>query len=322
MIKCKYLFYIKAGSSAGLGHLRRSLAIASGLKEKGKSVCFLVKGDDTVIAILKKKGFKAFRFSRSAFGALKPSTAVIDQKDDVSSEIKELHSKGTKTCLIDNATKARLISDVVIYPVAHFDAKLNWKGFRGKKYVGPEYFPLNKEFLKTRPVKHKIFTILVTMGGSDPNGLTAKAAKALSSMDGRFKALIVIGPGFKKRNIAEDKRFKIIRDPKNIAGLMASSDLAITAFGTTLYELAHMGIPALIISNFQGDEKDCLRFVKFRTAINLGYHEKVSAARISGTISKLMSAKKKLIKMSKNGKKLVDGKGAAKIVKILKGLST
>jgi spore coat polysaccharide biosynthesis predicted glycosyltransferase SpsG len=139
-------------------------------------------------------------------------------------------------------------------------------------------------------------------------------------MDARLKALIVIGPGFKKRNIAVDKRFKIIRDPKSIAGLMASSDLAITAFGTTLYELAYMGVPALIISNFRKDKKDCLRFEKFKTAINLGYHGLVSTARISGAISKLMSAKKRLSKMLRNGKKLVDGKGASRIVKILEGL--
>lgn len=321
MINCDFLFFIKAGYEAGFGHLRRSLAIASGLKAKGKSVCFLVNGDDAPMKTLREKGFKAYRFSKTALKLFDPKVAVIDQKGDVSRQVQELRARGSKICLIDNTSKARLISDVVIFPVSHFKDNLSWKGFKGKKYVGAKYFPLNNEFLKAKPVRHKDFTILITMGGSDPNRLSSKVAAALRSLDAKFKAVIVLGAASKNQSIPKDKRFTVIKDPKNMAQLMAQSDIAVTAFGTTLYELAYMGVPALIISNYKKERDEIETFENLGTSTFLGYFKSVSDISILDAVNHLMNSRKYVLRLSRNGKKLIDGKGTARIVKILDGIS-
>ena len=320
MIDCKYLFYIKAGSSSGLGHLRRCTAIASRLKKRWKDICFLVDGDSASLDLLREKGFNAFIYSRSALKLLKPQMTVIDQKGDTSQQIKVLRSRGSKICLIDNTTKARLISDVVIFPVSHFNTHLSWKCFKGKKYIGAKYFPLNDEFLRAKPIKHKTFTILITMGGADPNRLSSKIAIALNSIKKKFKIMTVLGAVSKHQNIPRDNRFTVIRNSRNIARLMARSDIAITAFGTTLYELAYMGIPAIIVSNYRHETEDIKKFAQLGTSISSGFHKDISWGSFADTFERLIDDKERLMRFSSRGRKLVDGKGAQRIASILKGL--
>jgi UDP-2,4-diacetamido-2,4,6-trideoxy-beta-L-altropyranose hydrolase len=320
MINCDYLFFIKAGSKAGFGHLRRSLAIASGLRSHRKNICFLVDGDNAPIKILKDKGFKAYLLSTSPIELFAPKVSVIDQKGDISARINKLRSTGSKIFLIDNASKARFFSDIVIFPVSHFNDNLNWRGFKGKKYLGAEYFPLNPEFLKAKRLKHERFTILVTMGGSDPNNITAKVAKALKMIKEDFKAIIVLGSAFGKQNIPSDRRFTVIKNPNNMAKLMASSDLAITAFGTTLYELAYMGVPTLIISNYAKERSEIDTLERFGTSISIGYFKDITEATILKAVDRSMLDRTRATKLSRNGKVLVDGKGVQRIIKLLKGL--
>jgi len=316
MINCKYLFYIKAGPKIGLGHLRRSLAIATYLNKSEKSIFFLVEGDPVSINLIKDKGFKAARYSKASLNILNPRISIIDQKGDVSAQIKVLRSRGSKICLIDNASKARLKSDIVIYPVSHFKDDLSWKGFKGKKYIGGKYFPLNEEFLKLNPKNHKIFTVLVTMGGSDPNKLTEKVVKALQMSDEKFKMIIVLGAGSKKQRIPKDQRFIMVRNPKSIANLMAGSDMAITAFGTSLYELSYMKVPALILSNFIREKSEVDRFTAKGTSVKLGYYKDVSEERIRGTVERLMANQDTLLSMRKKCN-FVDKFGAQRIVEAL-----
>ncbi len=155
------------------------------------------------------------------------------------------------------------------------------------------------------------------MGGADPKHLTEKVASALRSVKDKFKAIIVLGAASKTKSIIKDPRFLTIKKPKSIAKLMAGSDIAVTAFGTTLYELAYMGVPAVIISNFNHDSKDAAAFQKLRTSIWLGHHKHVGIKSIAEAIKWLMQNRKILINLSKKGKGIVDGKGAGRIIKLL-----
>jgi UDP-2,4-diacetamido-2,4,6-trideoxy-beta-L-altropyranose hydrolase len=319
-IMIKYLFYVTAGKKWGMGHLRRCLAIASQVKTGKKNVLFIIKGDPTAFDLLRKLKFNAIPYSFDSLNKIRTKYAVIDQKEDVSADINALSNNGAKICLMDNTSGARLLADAVIYPVSHLVDDLDWKGFKGRKYFGAKYFPLNKEFINAKHAIPPIFTILVIMGGADPNNVTSKVSRALKTIRLPYKALILIGPAFSKQSIAEDIRFKIVRSPKNVAALMAQADLAITAFGTSLYELASMGVPAAIIHNFSGDADDVRNFTALGTAVSIGRFNKINGTSIVKQIISLMNNHQFLLKLSRNGRKLVDGKGAQRIAKILRDL--
>jgi spore coat polysaccharide biosynthesis predicted glycosyltransferase SpsG len=214
----------------------------------------------------------------------------------------------------------------VIFPVAHFNDTLNWGGFSGKKYIGAGYFPLDEEFLKYKPQKKdkRRFNVLVTMGGSDPNGITLKVVQAFQDLK-NIDITVVVGPSFKYKKELENlskslsTNFKIEDSKSNMPELMANADLAITAFGITLYELAFMGVPSLVITNFESDERDAKALERLSVCINLGFYRDLSNDYITSAIGRLIEDKTALRTMSENGKRLLDGKGSERVAELLLG---
>ena len=90
------------------------------------------------------------------------------------------------------------------------------------------------------------------MGGSDPQGLTLRAARALIPLD-CARVRFVIGAGMENaaqsraRRGRTENNFETIEGADDLATEYASADLALCAFGVTAYELAAFGVPALYL---------------------------------------------------------------------------
>src|SRR5208282_516887 len=100
------------------------------------------------------------------------------------------------TAVIDDASPRRLAADLAYYPPVPQAEKLDWTGSHCERRIGWQWaiLGLGKPAASwghagPRP------TLLVTMGGSDPAGLTLKCAHALAKLDPAFRARFVIGPG-------------------------------------------------------------------------------------------------------------------------------
>jgi spore coat polysaccharide biosynthesis predicted glycosyltransferase SpsG len=254
---------------------------------------------------------------------------VIDTKKPVSGPLNMLRSLGSRTVLLDNVTEARMHADIVIYPSAVFENSLDWSGFRGKIYFGASYVPIADSFIKAKterkePTDTLRKSILVTMGGSDPNRLTYRVVSALLGSKESMKINVVLGPAFphdERLDAIERQGYdniKFIRNCSDLSGIMAESHIAITALGTTLYELAYMGVPAIIISNYREDESDMRAFRKLGTALSLGYHEDVSADAIRTATEGIIADGNIREKMSRYA--VIDGQGADRIVSIIEEL--
>src|SRR5205814_745091 len=124
--------------------------------------------------------------------------------------------------------------------------------------LGSRYALLRREFLKKRSYKKKILErghcILVTLGGSDPHHVTGKVLQALElvSVSG-LEVIVLVGgvnPHFSDlKTIVKTSSFKIqlIRNTHQMPQYMAWADLAISAGGTTCWEIACMGLPNIIL---------------------------------------------------------------------------
>lgn len=307
----KILFITHGGKGIGLGHVRRCLSIAyEARRQKLGQISFSISKDETAKKMVIEAGF-------SIQSIHKPDVAIFDTRDDVSNHINQLKSQRVKTVLLDNITPARLASDVVVYPVAHY-GKLDWNGFVGEKYIGAKYFPLGQQFKRVRS-HSKILRCLVTFGGVDPNNITAKVVHALEELKDDFKIIIALGRSYEGSIPKIDPRFEIKKGEDN-SKLMQDAEIAFTAFGTSLYELAFMGIPAIIIYNYEEDKNDVKSFVKCGTSISLGHYKKVTHDDIKNSFLSLIRNHDRLRLMSANGKKLVDDKGTSRICQVIKKL--
>ena len=169
-------------------------------------------------------------------------------------------------------------------------------------------------------------SLLITMGGSDSNQITKKVIKALSKSKLNVHLKVVLGSLSKLSDVQVkalssnyDGNCQVIKDVQNMAELMSESQLAITNSGLTKYEMANMGLPAIVISNNSKHAALMVEFASYGTVVHLGSNEEVTEETILGAVTALIKDEINRGKMSNTGKQLVDGKGMERIFDSIPG---
>jgi spore coat polysaccharide biosynthesis protein SpsF len=257
---------------------------------------------------------------------------ILDVRDDLPYEaIRRLREQGITIATIDDPTDRRLLVDLAFYPPVPQIERMDWKGFMGQLYVGWEWVILRQEFKRKLPylnIKRKeihqsqLPKILVTMGGSDPKGMTLKVAKSLALLDDQFEVTIILGPGFVNRR--ELDKFcnnymhscQILENISNMADVMAEVDLAVASFGVTAYELAAMHVPAIHICLSEDHVQSALIFQESGMAVCLGLAECLTEDKIADSIKRTLFEDVLHDNFCHWSEKL-DGLGAARIAQLI-----
>ena len=108
------------------------------------------------------------------------------------------------------------------------------------------------------------------------------------------------------------------RNVTNMPELMAWADIAVSAGGTTCWEMAFMGLPNIILVLADNQVPIAEKLDKAGLALNLGWHETVIPDEIAEKLSDLLDGEVKLQEMSNRGRQLVDGEGNCRILGELK----
>ena len=198
-----------------------------------------------------------------------------------------------------------------------------------KLLLGPKFAMLRKEFLAYKgwqreiaPVAEKI---LVTLGGSDPDNVTLKVIQALIDLD--LHAKVVIGGS--NPHLCEIENFiqsqndstaliEVVVNATNMPELMAWADVAITAAGSTCWELAFMGLPSMFVILAENQLEIAMQLDAEGFGICLGNWGGLKNDKLAEAISALARDNNFLKIVSKIGRGLVDGEGTAAICKIYK----
>lgn len=194
--------------------------------------------------------------------------------------------------------------------------------------VGAQYILLRPEFIEAREtIRNKsgsINNLLIFFGGIDATNETAKAIEAvrlLKTLD--FSVIIVVGENNPHRRQIEQichelsPRFRYLCQVENMAELMADSDLAIGAGGTSALERCVMGLPSLIISIADNQKLICNNLAKSDLALYLGDKDKVTPPNIADRLSALAHNPNMLKKLSGNALRLFDPNGTQRVVEAI-----
>jgi spore coat polysaccharide biosynthesis predicted glycosyltransferase SpsG len=98
---------------------------------------------------------------------------------------------------------------------------------------------------------------------------------------------------------------------------MLWADLAITAAGSTCWELACLGIPAITIATAENQRSLAGALSRAGIAHFAGWHEELSSRDLAGMIDSLLFSGYRRLKMRQHGRELVDGLGAHRVVSAL-----
>ena len=339
-------FWTEGGSSIGMGHVMRSLAVARVLKASGVPVSFLINEDNSLKTLLIDESMK---FALSPLDGPTDSVVtggviVMDTRKDISKLAAGLKLQGKWVVVVDNLTACGA-SDYVVMPTLTFKPDV-WAemgeelpgGFSSNIKSGGDYVIIGEDFLRARaigkvlrqgvddrPVPGEALKVLVTMGGSDPNGLAERLTLALKEVDG-LQVTVVIGPastpspGFRRIINSRSGSFTFLSGVKDLAPHAARADLAFSAMGVTVYELAYMGVPSVLIANYPEDALDIEALESIGICRSLGYHRDVTEEGIRGITGYFIRNRGQLKVMSRNAGRLIDGRGAERIAGIISGL--
>ncbi|MFH1894716.1 MAG: glycosyltransferase [Patescibacteria group bacterium] len=311
----KIIFWVDGNRRIGTGHLMRCLALAHELKRRiNCQTSFLMKNSRIVSREVLKHGYAIEnKFPRNFADIIITSFPSVDQ-----AYLKEIKKYVKLLVVIDDSPKTQYPADIVVKcscvpQLSRHDLKS-----KSEFLVGLDYVIIDKEFkkasLKEKKIHPEMKSILITMGGSDVNNFTPKIMEALGGLTD-IKKIVIIGPAFEdidKLKLGKD--FNLKYGVSNMAELMFSADLAIVGGGITLYELACVGTPGIVLcqTDYQFLEAKC--FEKKGAIINLGLGRDTTKEAIASAVKSLISNKEIRKKMSLAAKKIIDGRGAERVV--------
>ena len=317
-----------ASPEIGFGHLTRSLALARELVDRGGKVTFAIVRGPQAVALVEREGY-AVR-NRIDAGP-QPHALVLEVRDETPrSDIDVLRARGVLIATIDDPTSRRLSADLAFYPPIPQIEAFGWEGFAGTRLVGGEWVVLRRTFaeppvrdMRPRP------TVLVTMGGSDPAGMTVTAIEALATMSEAFDVTVVLGPGFRDRKRLTDRlrtlshSVVVYEQPSDMRAVMLGADLAVASFGVTAYELAATATPAVYLCLTDDHARSAASLAQAGAAVVLGVYTGSEGPGIAAAVRTLVMDNDRRDVMGRAGRLLIDGRGAARVAdRIIKELET
>jgi UDP-2,4-diacetamido-2,4,6-trideoxy-beta-L-altropyranose hydrolase len=196
--------------------------------------------------------------------------------------------------------------------------------------LGTDYTLLRREFLKWRGWKREFpetaRRVLVTLGGSDPDNVTLRVIQALCQLDmERMEVVVVAGASNSHRKELQTSvrgmcpAIRLEDSVMDMPELMAWADIAVSAGGSTCWELAFMGLPNVILVLAENQLKVARELDSHGVSLNLGSHASLNERDVVTALSELITDAARRQELSERGRHLIDGYGASRVVAMVKG---
>ncbi|MFH0861120.1 MAG: glycosyltransferase [Candidatus Altiarchaeota archaeon] len=344
-------FRVDAGKKIGMGHLMESIVLADSLKKrKDCNILFLTKNFSPAVNILKEKNYHVKKLDKD-ISEEKEIDIILKfiKKSNIEILICDLLNKNTDyfQTLKDSSQLLVVILDDDKHGAIPGDIVVNFSIAQNKKFykkfskskalycIDPEYMLLpeilHKEWKKKKRISEISKTIFINQGGEDPHGLTSKIIKSLELLDLKQKIIVVVGHAVSSKHRKELRslesqlknvyQFEWDVTQGQMYKFMAESDIAITAAGNTLYELAIFGVPSIVIGHHKLHDTVAQIFARKNAVINLGIGTDIPKELIADSLKDLLGNKKKRVSLSKNAKRITDGLGSERLSKIITSTS-
>jgi UDP-2,4-diacetamido-2,4,6-trideoxy-beta-L-altropyranose hydrolase len=253
----------------------RCLALAQTAKDYGIQTFFVM---NTCSKIIKK------RIESQGF-ELRPRMSeekhvIIDGYQFDTHVQQTMKAQGRRVLFIDDFGHCdRYVSDLV----------LNQNIYAAQSFypdLGPRYVLLRREFLQKKPApkQHEKRNVLISVGGFDQQDMLNRLEKTFKKMGYDVRAA---------------------KNTIDMPALMQWADIAVTAAGTTAYELAYMNVPMIMIVMADNQQRVAEGMADAGYGINLGWHENVTDKMIHAAMKKSIFSPRKSI---------IDGYGADRVL--------
>lgn len=336
-----------ATTEVGTGHVMRSLALAQHWKRKGGTSILIGLFDSKILENRVRHEGHALIPLEKAY----PHGSDLTQVRKHMSEIKQSH-KGTNWLVLDgyhfDHHYQRNIKDMgfrlmVIDDMGHLDRyhadillnqnihapQINYRcDVHTTLLLGSRYALLRDEFLANgkwnRKIPEKGRNILISLGGSDPKNVTLSVINAIEALKLKdIEVRVIIGfsnPHFESLKRASTRgtcKIQFVQKADNMPDLMKWADIAVSAGGSTCWEMAYTGLPNVVVVVAKNQAKIAEELALRGISVNLGRSDTLDSDRLRGEILGLLEDSARRSAMSELGQKLIDGYGVSRVFRML-----
>ena len=328
------VFRADASPAIGGGHVMRCLTLAGALTEAGWTCAFAARpGTVDAVPALARWGNEVVTLEGGA--------------DDEPGAMKRLWPEGADWLIVDHygldaafeaacrpwARKVMVIDDLADRP-HDCEVLLDQNLGRGNAdysalvpkgcgmLLGPHFALLRSQFgaarssaLERRANGGELSRIMVSMGATDPNGVTVKVLEGIG-FSGVGAAIDVVVPADARGDVekaAHGLPLRVHSDVADMAALMSRADLAVGGAGSTSWERCCLGLPSLLIVTADNQRAIADELESAGAARVLGWHGDVDPGRISRALADISADGDGRRRMGEAAARLCDGQGSHRI---------
>lgn len=334
-----------ASTAIGTGHVMRMLALADAWQTAGGRVVFVSHCPPKLADRVRRQGFELMPLDRpeTEAGDLvrrlkalavgeRPAWVALDGYGFGATCHRAVAALGMRLLVIDDLAhlsqyhadallNANLAAQAIDYPYDEGAVLL----------LGPRFVLLRPEFRpwigRARQLRPAARNLLVVLGGSDPANVSGVALKAIATLaDPELHARVVVGPAnphlenLRREADRSPGRVELVVDPADMPELMTWADVAISAAGTTCWELALMQVPTLAVVVADNQFHMAAALAGAGLVEHLGRSEDLTPLRLADSIRRLRTDFDRRLRYAFRGRELIDGLGADRAVAVMRAL--
>ncbi len=336
-----------ANPQMGIGHVMRCLALAQVWRRRGGRVVFAAADslppalDDRLV----REGMTVHTIS-AAVGSLEDATEVLTLSVTLGARAVILdgyafgeayqaalthglkEAGGRVLVLDDYGQAAHYTAQIVLNQNVYADARAYPHHDPDTRFLlGTPFALVRGEFQAWtnygRETSAQARKLLVTLGGSDPANLTGMVLRALALLPPtiQFEVVVVIGGGHPSRPDLEAAvrhsrhSIRLEVNSRHMPEHMAWAEVAISASGSTVWELAFMGVPSILIAVAENQHPIARTMAALGAAI--GFETPPAEGDLAAALAALSEDGEQLRAFAQGSATLVDGLGAERVIRAL-----
>lgn len=316
----------------GLGHVIRTMALAEAALAAGHTVEFSGEVESPVgRALIEKLCSATYPLPAGPEGVaglarkVRADVVHIDTYEDQGDLVGELRTAGVLLSSMEDGRFGRRPADLVIDPSP--GAELQYRPGDGscRLFRGAHAIPIRRSIRSLRglgaergkPTPSK--DVMIVMGGTDARDMTSRCVELWAQTKTPSRCFVV-DPGDRDGfsvDLANGQFLEVVRPSLEVPHRFPTMDLVISGAGTTIWELATLGVPMALVQLVKNQAENYAFATGNRMALGLGDASTGELDTLE-TVSRLRNILEDDLlrqQLGEQAQSIVDGTGADQIVR-------
>lgn len=322
-------FVVRADPVTGMGHLSRCLNLFRALATRSRvRPTILLQGSSDAARWAESAGCPVVRLPATAAGAA-PSLRRLNRADILILDLPHVRQELLRAARDTSRFLVRIVdgedpddrhSDLLINP----NLALGHLHRLGRLASGLRYALLDEAYAtahgQRRTISGTVKQVMVCLGGGSSPAPLRRVLTALAQIPDPILITVILGPlapSAPPVPKALRGRATILRAVPSLAERLMEADLAVVGGGTLLYEAACAGTPAAVLAQTPDQAVEARAFARRGAALCLASRPLRPANKYVRPLMALIRDQHRRRRLSQAGKRLVDGKGAARLADLI-----